>query len=470
VHNVRIRRVVTTRAGGASRPPYDSFNLGDHVGDDPAAVATNRARLAGELGLTADRLAWMEQVHGRTATIVDGSADAPAEATDALITATPGVAVVVLVADCVPVLLGDADAGVVAAVHAGRVGARVGVVPAAVEAMRSLGARPQRIEALLGPAVCGQCYEVPDDMAADVEAHVPGSRCHSPARRPRGGPDRLRSPLHRRGRHPLQLPQAGHDGPDRRTHLAGAGPVSDTEERRRAGLALAARAVRERIDRACAAAGRNPDEVRLLAVTKTFPAEDAALLTDLGLTDLAENRDQEAAEKVREVARLRPGNRPRWHMVGRLQRNKARSVARWADEMQSLDSIRLADALAKAVGNALAEGERERPLDVLLQASIDDDTARGGCPLGDLDALAAAVARKSELRLRGLMAVAPLGTDPATAFARLAAAAQRLRRDHPDAVELSAGMSGDLEEAIAHGSTCVRVGTALLGDRGLASP
>jgi YfiH family protein len=176
---LRIRRVVTTRAGGESRPPYDSFNLGDHVGDDPAAVAANRVRLAGELGLTADRLAWMEQVHGRTVTVVDGSETAPAEATDALVTATPGVAVVVLVADCVPVLLGDAEAGVVAAVHAGRVGTRVGVLPAAVETMRSLGAQPQRIEALLGPAVCGLCYEVPDDMAADVEAHVPGSRCRS---------------------------------------------------------------------------------------------------------------------------------------------------------------------------------------------------------------------------------------------------------------------------------------------------
>ncbi|PXY25319.1 laccase [Prauserella coralliicola] len=174
---MRIRRVVTTRAGGASKPPYDSFNLGDHVGDDPAAVAANRERLTSELGL--DRIAWMEQVHGRTATIVDGTERAPAEATDALVTARPGVALVVLVADCVPVLLGDAEAGVAAAVHAGRVGARVGVVPAALEAMRSLGAQPHRIEALLGPSVCGECYEVPPEMAADVEAHLPGSRCRS---------------------------------------------------------------------------------------------------------------------------------------------------------------------------------------------------------------------------------------------------------------------------------------------------
>lgn len=174
---MRVRRVVTTRAGGASRPPYDTFNLGDHVGDDAGDVYANRKRLATELGLAEDRLAWMEQVHGRTATIVDGSETSAAEATDALVTAEPGLALVVLVADCVPLLLADAEAGVVAAVHAGRVGARVGVVPAAVEAMRSLGAEPARTEALLGPAICGDCYEVPADMAADVEKHVPGSAC-----------------------------------------------------------------------------------------------------------------------------------------------------------------------------------------------------------------------------------------------------------------------------------------------------
>ncbi|WP_199433330.1 peptidoglycan editing factor PgeF [Qaidamihabitans albus] len=176
---MRIRRVVTTRAGGESRPPFDSFNLGGHVGDDPAAVAANRRRMAAELGLREDRFAWMEQVHGRTVTIVDGTERRPAEATDALVTARPGVALVVLVADCVPVLLGDPEAGVVAAVHAGRVGVRVGVVPAALEAMRSVGAQPHRVDALLGPAICGQCYEVPRDMADDVEAHVPGTACRT---------------------------------------------------------------------------------------------------------------------------------------------------------------------------------------------------------------------------------------------------------------------------------------------------
>ncbi|MEU6647480.1 YggS family pyridoxal phosphate-dependent enzyme [Saccharomonospora sp. NPDC046836] len=240
---------------------------------------------------------------------------------------------------------------------------------------------------------------------------------------------------------------------------------------RRAELAVALDAVRARIRRACAAAGRQPGEVRLLAVTKTFPATDAALLVDLGMTDLAENRDQEAAAKAREVAELRPGSPVRWHMVGRLQRNKVRSVVRWAAEVQSVDSPRLVDALAGAVPAALDAGERNSPLAVLLQASLDDAPGRGGCPLEELPALADAVARKSDIfHLRGVMAVAPRGEDPARAFERLAHAAQRLRADHPAATELSAGMSGDLDQAVAYGSTCVRVGTALLGGRGLASP
>jgi YfiH family protein len=171
--------VVTTRAGGVSKPPYDSFNLGHAVGDDPEAVAANRMRLADELGLAPDRLVWMEQVHGRNAVIVDGPRAEPVEVTDALVTAEPGLALVALVADCVPVLLADPEAGVVAAVHAGRVGARVGVVPAALEAMRAAGAAIDRVEVLLGPSVCGECYEVPADMQADVEAHLPGSACRT---------------------------------------------------------------------------------------------------------------------------------------------------------------------------------------------------------------------------------------------------------------------------------------------------
>lgn len=172
---MRVRRVVTTRAGGRSRAPYESFNLGDRVGDDPAAVAANRKRLATELGLAPDHVIWMEQVHGRTAAVVDGPVAEPLEATDAVIATRPGLAVAVLTADCVPILLSDPEAGVVAAVHAGRVGARVGVLPAALDAMREAGAQLDRVEVLLGPSVCGECYEVPADMQADVAKHLPGS-------------------------------------------------------------------------------------------------------------------------------------------------------------------------------------------------------------------------------------------------------------------------------------------------------
>lgn len=166
---------MTTREGGVSKPPFESFNLGDHVGDDPAAVAANRERLAAGIGLSPERLVWMEQVHGRTVGVVDGPVAAPLEATDAVVTREPGLALVVLTADCVPVLMGDPETGVIAAVHAGRVGARVGVVPAALERMVELGAEVGRVEVLLGPAVCGQCYEVPAEMRADVDKHLPGS-------------------------------------------------------------------------------------------------------------------------------------------------------------------------------------------------------------------------------------------------------------------------------------------------------
>lgn len=175
---------MTTREGGVSKPPYDSFNLGDHVGDDPRAVEANRRRLAEGIGLTPDRLVWMEQVHGRTVATVDGPQDGPLEATDAVVTATPGLALAVLTADCVPVLLGDPVAGVVAAAHAGRVGARVGIIPATLAAMREAGARLEDVEVLLGPAVCGQCYEVPADMRDDVEKHLPGSAAKTRSGKP----------------------------------------------------------------------------------------------------------------------------------------------------------------------------------------------------------------------------------------------------------------------------------------------
>ncbi|MFF5036492.1 peptidoglycan editing factor PgeF [Nocardia salmonicida] len=172
---VTVRRVTTTRTGGFSAAPYDSFNLGDHVGDDPEAVRRNRVRLAEGIGLTPDRLVWMEQVHGRTVEIVDGPSAEPVPVTDALVTTVPGLALVVLTADCVPILLSDDEAGVIAAVHAGRIGARIGIVPRVLDAMVSVGARVDRIGAFLGPAASGRQYEVPAAMRADVEAHLPGS-------------------------------------------------------------------------------------------------------------------------------------------------------------------------------------------------------------------------------------------------------------------------------------------------------
>lgn len=174
--NVRIRRVTTTRAGGVSKPPFDSFNLGDHVGDDPAAVAANRARLAKAIGLPDRRVLWMNQVHSDRVETVNEPRDTAVDATDGLVTSTPGLALAVLTADCVPVLLADARAGVVAAVHAGRVGAQHGVVVHAVESMLEQGAKVGDISALLGPAVSGRNYEVPAAMAEEVEAALPGSR------------------------------------------------------------------------------------------------------------------------------------------------------------------------------------------------------------------------------------------------------------------------------------------------------
>jgi pyridoxal phosphate enzyme (YggS family) len=234
-------------------------------------------------------------------------------------------------------------------------------------------------------------------------------------------------------------------------------------------LAAALAQTRGRISAACSVAGRDPAEVRLLPVTKAFPARDVALLADLGLRDAAEARDAEASVKVAEVIELRPGVRLRWHMVGRLQRNKSRSVAQWAVQVQSVDSARLVKSLDRGAWVAREAGQRDVPLGVLVQASLDGDPARGGCPLTELEALADLVAAAPQLQLEGVMGVAPLGIDPGPAFAKLFAAAQRLRRSHPGATAVSAGMSGDFEQAIVHGSTCVRVGTALLGGRPLTS-
>ncbi len=170
----RIRRVTTTRAGGVSTPPYATFNLGDHVGDDPAAVAANRHRLAEAVGLGDDRLVWMNQVHSANIAVVDRAQTV--DETDGLVTTVPRLALAVVTADCVPVLMADARAGVIAAVHAGRVGAAAGIVARALETMVDAGADVADGSVLLGPAVSGRNYEVPEPMAAEVERALPGSR------------------------------------------------------------------------------------------------------------------------------------------------------------------------------------------------------------------------------------------------------------------------------------------------------
>ena len=218
-------------------------------------------------------------------------------------------------------------------------------------------------------------------------------------------------------------------------------------------LAEALAALEQRLARACAAAGRDREELTLVAVSKTHPAGDVATLRGLGVRDFGENRDQEAREKAAAVPDVR------WHFVGAVQTNKARSVARYAHVVHSVDRAALVQALAVGAGRA------ERELDVLLQVSLDGDPARGGAPPDEVPRLADQVAAAQRLRLAGVMAVAPRDADPARAFAALAEVAARLRADHPAATAVSAGMTGDLEQAIACGATHVRVGTALFGRR-----
>jgi pyridoxal phosphate enzyme (YggS family) len=215
--------------------------------------------------------------------------------------------------------------------------------------------------------------------------------------------------------------------------------------------------VRARIATACAEAGRGAAEVGLVVVTKHFPASDVRLLAELGVTDVGENRHQEAQAKAAECA----GLDLTWHFIGGLQSNKAAAVASYAAVVESVDR-------RKVVG-PLSRGARDRSdsLDVLLQVSLDPPgrEGRAGADPAELADLAAAVEEADRLELRGLMAVAPVGEDPAAAFGRLAAIRADFLTHHPAASRLSAGMSGDLEQAIRAGATHVRVGSAVLGSR-----
>jgi len=264
------------------------------------------------------------------------------------------------------------------------------------------------------------------------------------------------------------------------TAVTGAGAAE-----REAELSAALVALRSRLAAAAVSADRAVEEITLLPITKFFPATDVAILWRLGCRAFGESREQEAVAKIGEFTRLvggegqeprRPGpdpDAPRWHMVGQIQRNKAKSIAAWADTVHSVSTDRVAEALDRAAAEALDAGRRSRPLRVFVQISLDGDTTRGGVDVADhaaVDRICAQIADSRALDLVGLMAVPPVGADADSAFAALSDEHRRIRHAHPEATELSAGMSGDLEAAVRHGSTCVRVGTALMGKRPLASP
>ncbi len=228
-----------------------------------------------------------------------------------------------------------------------------------------------------------------------------------------------------------------------------------TGSSRRDELAVRLTAVRQRIAVACQAAGRDPADVTLIAVTKTFPASDVRLLSELGVTDVGENRDAEAAPKAAQCADLDLT----WHFIGQLQTNKAASVVRYATFVHSIDRMRLIRALGTAARRA------ERVVQCLVEVSLDGDPARGGAVAGEVPALAEALTAEPGLVLAGVMAIAPLGMAPAEAFGLLRDSAAVVRAVRPAATVISAGMSGDLEDAVAAGATHLRIGTALLGDR-----
>ena len=215
--------------------------------------------------------------------------------------------------------------------------------------------------------------------------------------------------------------------------------------------------IQSRIKNACSAAGRDVSEITLIAVTKTYPASDVDLLKQLGIENVGENRDQEGSSKKSEVK-----NQFKWHFIGQLQSNKAKSVVNYADLIHSVDRWSLAKEIQKS-----AQGiNKVQP--VLIQVDLDQsgpDPTRGGIWPAELNELVASINQASHLELKGLMSVAPLGEKPELAFARLAQIRVGFLKENPEAQILSAGMSDDLEAAILHGATHLRIGSALLGER-----
>ncbi|MGV9826224.1 YggS family pyridoxal phosphate-dependent enzyme [Gordonia sp. NPDC003429] len=250
--------------------------------------------------------------------------------------------------------------------------------------------------------------------------------------------------------------------------------MTGVDDPRTAELSQHLATVHERLAAAVAAAGRRPDDVELLVVTKFFPADDVARLISLGERAFGESREPEASRKI---AALRAGDASgpiaagdvSFDMIGSVQTKKARSVARWARSVHSVDREKLVEHLARAADAARAEGARTEPLGVNLQVSLDGDPTRGGALESELPALADRVMASDSLRLSGLMVIAPVDGSADRWMARAQLVHQAFVAHYPQATTLSAGMSGDLEAAVAHGSTCVRVGTAILGQRPLVS-
>lgn len=230
-------------------------------------------------------------------------------------------------------------------------------------------------------------------------------------------------------------------------------------------IAHALTTVTDSIAEACRAAGRAPEEVTLLPVTKFHPASDIEILGRLGVAEVGENREQEARAKAAELPDMK------FAMIGQIQSKKCNAVARWASSVHSVDSLKIADGLDRGVALALDRGERPEEKGVVpcfLQWSADGDASRGGVTTENLPALADRVLEAEHLSLAGLMCVPPVGADPAAIFAQAASLREELAVRAGRTLELSAGMSADMTEAIAAGSTIVRVGTAILGRRPLA--
>lgn len=210
-----------------------------------------------------------------------------------------------------------------------------------------------------------------------------------------------------------------------------------------------------RIDEACEAAGRARDDVTLIAVTKTWPSSDIRLLASLGVCEVGESRDQEAILKHEECR----GLDLKWHFIGQFQTNKANHIAQYADVVHSLDRLKAVDALQRAAGNA------HREIVGLVQVSLDDAEGRGGASIESVLEIASAIHQSSNLRLGGVMAVAPLEADPTSAFRQLEAVAAEVQSAYAEAKMVSAGMSQDMVEAIACGATHLRIGSAIMGSR-----